>query len=63
MILTAVIKLVNRFINDEMNVNEKVMFYNEFNFNDDKCLSLYLLINVSLSETLIKTAQRDFAAR
>ena len=56
MILITVIKFINRFINDEMNVNEKVMFYNKFNLNDDKCLLLYLLINVSLSETLIKTA-------
>ena len=63
MILSAVIKFINRFINDEMNVNEKVMFYNKFNLNDDKCLLLYLLINVSLLKTLIKTARRDFTAR
>ena len=39
------------------------MFYNEFNFNNNKCLLLYLLINVSLLKTLIKTARRDFTAR
>ena len=46
-----------------MNVNEKIMFYNKFNFNNDKYLLLYLLIDVSLLEILIKTARRDFAAR
>ena len=63
MTLSVIIKLVNRFVNDETNVNEKVMFYDESDLNDDKCLSLYLLIDVSSSETLVKTAQRDFAAR
>ena len=62
MILFIIIKLVNKFVNDETNVNEKIMFYNESVLNDDKCLSLYLLIDVSSSETLVKTAQRGFIA-
>ena len=57
MILFAIIEFINNFVND------KIMFYNEFNFNDDKCLSLCLLINVSSLKTLIKTARRDFTTR
>ena len=62
MILFIIIKLVNRFVNDETNINEKIMFYNKSVLNDDKCLSLYLLINVSSLKTLVKITQRGFIA-